>query len=276
MGEPTDAIFTPQLLDHIVSETNRYASLCLSATHSGEGPPPTWETNVSKMKAYFGFAILMGINRLPDVRDYWSTSEVLHYFPIASRIPRKCFLQLTSFVHFANNDDIVPRGEPGYDRLAKVSPVITAIRQSFLSCYKSSKENGIDEAMIKFKGRSSLKQYLPKKPIKRGFKVWVRADSWNGYVSDFEVYTGKEESAEVALGSKVVQKLSRSLVGGRYHLYFDNFFSSIPLFDDLLKDNLYACATFRKDCKGIPNAIAQTTLGMLHVHTIISAVGIEC
>ena len=25
------------------------------------------------------------------------------------------------------------------------------------------------------------KQYLPKKPVKRGFKVWVRADGVNGY-----------------------------------------------------------------------------------------------
>ena len=35
-------------------------------------------------------------------------------------------------------------------------------------------ECAIDEAMVKYKGRSSLKQYLPMKPIKRGFKVWVR------------------------------------------------------------------------------------------------------
>lgn len=30
--------------------------------------------------------------------------------------------------------------------------------------------------MIRFKGRSTLKQYMPNKPIKRGYKVWVRAD----------------------------------------------------------------------------------------------------
>ena len=39
-------------------------------------------------------------------------------------------------------------------------------------------------------GRSSMKHYLPKKPIKRGFKVWVRAQSATGYFSDFKVYTG--------------------------------------------------------------------------------------
>ena len=52
------ALFT-QLLDHIVVETNRYATLCLTSTHNGEGPPPTWETDVNEISAYLGFAILM-------------------------------------------------------------------------------------------------------------------------------------------------------------------------------------------------------------------------
>jgi len=56
------------------------------------------------------------------------------------------------------------------------------------------------------------------------FKVWVRADSHNGFLCNFDIYTGREESAETNLGAKVVKKLSRTLVGKRYHLYFDNFF----------------------------------------------------
>ena len=32
---------------------------------------------------------------------------------------------------------------------------------------------------------------MPKKPVKRGLKVWVRADGVNGHVCDFDVYTGK-------------------------------------------------------------------------------------
>ena len=36
-----------------------------------------------------------------------------------------------------------------------------------------------------------MKQYLPMKPVKRGLKVWMRAEAENGYESAFEVYTGK-------------------------------------------------------------------------------------
>ena len=101
---------------------------------------------------------------------------------------------------------------------------------------------------------------MPKKPTKRGFKVWVRADARNEYMCDFQVYTGKETSTESNLGAKVVKSLSQPLVGGHYHLYYDNFFSSVELFDDLLEDGLYACGTFRKDRKGIPDAIKSTQL----------------
>ena len=83
------------------------------------------------------------------------------------------------------------RGTPGFDKLFKVRPFLESIRANFLSQYVPHKEVAIDEAMIKFKGRSSLKQYMPMKPIKRGIKMWCRADSINGYLNDFEIYAGK-------------------------------------------------------------------------------------
>ena len=116
-----------------------------------------------------------------------------------------------------NNDTLVGRDEEGYTRLQKIQPVIDEIKQACLSNYNPHQEQSIDEAMIKFKGHSSLKQYMRDKPVKRGIKVWVRADSSNGYVCDFNVYTGKDgNSTEKNLGAKVVKKLSRELVGGNY------------------------------------------------------------
>ena len=200
-------LFTPQLMKHIVVETNRFTSLCVSATHRGDGPILTWETSVDELKAYFGFQILMGFNRLPEIRDYWSTNSYFHYFPIASRISRNRFLEIQRFLYFVDNSTIASRGEPEYDRLAKVRPVIKSLQRSFFESYKPHRENAIDEAMIKFKGRSSIEQYLPKKPVKRGFKVWVRADSINGYTCDFDVYTGKQDAPQKNLGVNVVRKL---------------------------------------------------------------------
>lgn len=61
--------------------------------------------------------------------------------------------------------------------------------------------------MIKFKGRSSIKQYMPKKPIKRGFKVWMRCND-NGFSLQFEIYSEKKDVVEKNLGEQVVKKMT--------------------------------------------------------------------
>ena len=90
-----------------------------------------------------------------------------------------------------------------------------------------------------------MKQYLPMKPVKRGFKIWVRADSHNGYVCEF-VYTGcKGEKTEVGLGGSVVNRLTQDLVGKAYHIFVDNFFPSVALSHLLLTDIIYFTGTVR-------------------------------
>ena len=49
--------------------------------------------------------------------------------------------------------------------------------------------------MILFKGRSSLKQCNPMKPIKRGYKIWAKADM-DGYMSKFSMYQCKKGEIE--------------------------------------------------------------------------------
>ena len=104
-----------------------------------------------------------------------------------------------------------------------------------------------------------MKQYLPLKPVKRGFKVWVRGDSHNGYFCQLEVYTSRREEVlpELGLGGTVVKKLSRELVNGRYHLYFDNYFTRTTLLADLLADEIYACGTVRSTRVGFPKELAD-------------------
>ena len=63
--------------------------------------------------------------------------------------------------------------------------------------------------MTKFKSRSTLKQYLPMKPVKRGIKLWMRCDALTGYTYDMNVYAGKEGSPNPVetFGKRVVGAL---------------------------------------------------------------------
>ena len=142
-----------------------------------------------------------------------------------------------------DNDTLQPRGSGGYDRLGKVRSLLTHFADKFAGLYQPNKEVAVDEAMMKFTGRSSLKQYMPMKPMKRGIKVWVLGDSHNGHFSNFQVYTGKDGSVEKGLGARVVKDLTSCLKGKYHHVYFNNFFTSSQLLTNLEWDGIYSCGT---------------------------------
>ena len=241
--------FTEELLRMITEQSNLFAEQAMEQEEFQRWVKITTE----EIKAYLGFIILMGLVRLPSIYDYWSTNPIYNYSPIANRITRDRFFEVHKYLHFTDNSELPRYGSPGYDKLGKIRPVVEYLNTRFLSMYNPHNAVSIDEAMIKFKGRSSMKQYMPKKPIKRGFKVWVRGDATNGYVSELEVYVGKTTSdGEKGLGRHVVEKLTNKLKGKYYHVYFDNFFTSVTLLRSLSQNKLYGCGTMRSDRLGFP------------------------
>ena len=247
--------FTPTLLELIVEQSNKYAAECM-----GPDKYEKWtEITVEELCAYMGFMLLMGIVHLPSLYDYWKNDEVYHYSPIASRISRNRFLELHRYLHLVDNSTLSPPGSPEYDRLGKVRPVVEYLSDRVVAVYEPGREVSIDEAMIPFKGRSSLKQYMPLKPVRRGIKVWARADASNGYVSAFQVYTGKERNTtEHGLGANVVYTLTEDLHNSYRHVYFDNYFSGVDLLLGLLRNGLYGCGTLRANRKGFPPQLKET------------------
>ena len=103
---------------------------------------PTWK------KAYLGFMIVMGVNCLPEIREYCSKLNNTIFF----QITHKCFEEISWYLHFAENTKLPLRDEPGFHQLQKVMPTITAMRERFDGNYNPHPQNSIDEAMILFKG----------------------------------------------------------------------------------------------------------------------------
>ena len=138
----------------------------------------------------------MGVNQLLALAHYWRKDPVFHYSPVAERISRDRFLAIWRFLHFADNSRLPDCADQDYDRLFKIRPVITAVNEACLQNYQGSQHQSIDEAMVAFKGRSSMKQYMPMKPTKCGFKVWVRADSSMVMYATFNVTQGKQATPQ--------------------------------------------------------------------------------
>ncbi|XP_047100538.1 piggyBac transposable element-derived protein 4-like [Schistocerca piceifrons] len=187
--EPIDIfekIFPKELVQLIVFQTNLYA------TQSGKSFTPTTDNEI---RTFLGINILMGIKRMPAYRDYWSSAPELHDRYIASLMAVNRFGWLLRNIHLNDNTLHPEKGHPGYDKLYKLRPVIKILSESFSKCYQPSKHLAIDESMIKFKGRNSMKQYMRDKPIKRGYKVWMLCDK-TSYNLKFDIYTGKRVRRE--------------------------------------------------------------------------------
>ena len=114
--------------------------------------------------------------------------------------------------------------------------------------------------MVGFKGRNEMKQYMPMKPTKHGFKVWCRC-SPNGLMNDCEVYEGSTgQTQEGSLGTAVVLGLAKYIYDKGHHLFYDNYFSSVDSAQEPLCHKTYCCGTAHSNRKNYPAALKRVTL----------------
>lgn len=235
------------LMEDIVFQTNLYA------TQQGK----TFSAlTLKELYRFIAINLTMGLKKMPSYRDYWSSSEIFHDNYISKAMNVKRFAWILSHLHLNDNSLQPKKGDVLFDKLYKLRPLLQHLSERFLSVFHPSEYQSIDESMVKFKGRSSLKQYMPKKPIKRGYKIWMRCDQ-SGFVCQFEIYSGKvDQLVEKNLGARVVQNLSEQLYGRNHRIFMDNYFSSYDLYKFLETKNIYACGTVNMSRKHMPKNLS--------------------
>eukprot|EP00795_Rhopilema_esculentum_P015073 gene15073-6239_t len=250
-----ELLFPKELYAHISTETNKYA---LHKRHPPLVPDNDWyPTTVEEIKLYLGIRVYMSILNFPSFAQYWSKDSVFGNSFISNLMSRNRFQKINEYFHVADRTTMPPKSSPHFDKLFLVRPVLDAVRKNCLKAYNPHKCFAIDEAMIKFRGRSSLKQHLPAKPTKYGIKVWMRADSLNGFCNEFFVYTGKPtgKEPEKNLGQKVVKQLTENIENKGHHGYTDNYFTTVAGVEERFEKGVYLCGTIKSNAKGLPQEI---------------------
>ena len=255
-------LFFPDILfDEITNHTKQYAEWKIKEKQR-QNPLYTdkvWKSDdvdSSRMCAYFGVNIMMGISALPRYEQYWSHDEFIGNTGIKKTMPLKVYEKLTEYLHVSDRENQPPRGSPQYDKLFKIRPVLNTMTETFAQYYKPSQDQAIDEGMVAFTGHLSYVQYLPAKPVKCGIKLWLRCDSNSAYLHQFDVYLGKSTVvSDHGLYFDVIDKLMEPLRGENYHIYYDNLCTSIPVMKHLLTNQLYSCGTVRMNKRFLPHEI---------------------
>ncbi|CAI6357631.1 unnamed protein product [Macrosiphum euphorbiae] len=129
--------------------------------------------------------------------------------------------------------------------------------------YNPNRIVAIDESMIKFKGRHSSKQYMPKKPIKRGYKVWALADNYPlmSYLKSNGIYA----CGTVNMTRKHLPQLkdNKSLKQGEYDWNTDQFSISIIKWKDKRSVSLLSNFHNPTDTDIVPTRAKDGTLTMI-------------
>ena len=145
------------------------------------------------------------------------------------------YQELSRFVH-AFNKLAVPADNK--DKLILVHPVMEYLQVLCKQHYLPNQELSLDEGIMPYKGRLSIKIYSPQKPDKYGVKFYFLCEAASGYVYSFSVYRGVSQSLK-----EIVYTLLSGLFGQGYHVYMDNYHNSVNLARDLYADKVHCTGT---------------------------------
>uniref|UniRef100_A0A8C6U166 PiggyBac transposable element-derived protein domain-containing protein n=1 Tax=Neogobius melanostomus TaxID=47308 RepID=A0A8C6U166_9GOBI len=227
-------LFDLDLTNSIVEQSNLYCRQ--------QNPNSALKLDQKELEQFIGTVVYMSISHLPRSRMYWSSA--CRFPQVADVMSRDRWEELKRFIHF--NDNMAPNND---DRLFKIRPLIDSLLPKF-QALPQDQMLCVDEQMVPFKGRSSLKQYNPKKPYKWGYKIFMLCDT-KGLVHSFEIFAGKIDPVpgqpDIGASGDVVLKLAQVIHPNINHLlYFDSWFSSLNLFVALAKMGIPALGTVEK------------------------------
>ncbi|KAE9536159.1 hypothetical protein AGLY_007382 [Aphis glycines] len=193
-----------------------------------------------------GLLLWFGLVQMPSLESYWST-KIRYKNNVASKImSRNRFELLLRFWHFADNEET-----PENDRIYKVRDLLERVVKNYQNVMELDEYLAIDESMVPFRGRLKFKQYIPGKAHKYGVKLFKICEK-NGYTHDLQVYAGKNQVDGKGLALRVVMGLIRPYLNVGRTVVTDNFYTSMPLARELLKNNTHLVGTLRTNRVKLP------------------------
>uniref|UniRef100_A0A8C1IR02 PiggyBac transposable element-derived protein domain-containing protein n=1 Tax=Cyprinus carpio TaxID=7962 RepID=A0A8C1IR02_CYPCA len=239
--------FTNSAVKTIVRNTNSNAEKKVKAGKLFVWVPLT----VAEFYSYVALVLYMGLVKAKSIADYWARKQMYNFSYPRSIMSQARFQAISWNLYLCDPQEDEKnnkkKGTAGCDRLLKIKPLYTDVLSACRKHFHPNREILVDERMVAPKARIGLKRYMNDKPTKRGYKLFVLADSSCGYTWNFFVYEGKTSmsSGKGAGYDSVMRLLDHKVLGKGYRLYMDNFYTSPTLFLDLLQNGILACGTLR-------------------------------
>jgi hypothetical protein len=216
------------------------------AQHTNAAAPHDWRpATAAELYAFLGAHLFMGIDRLARAELYWNAA--FQHSRLTSTFSRDRFRQLLRYFRVVP----APVGAAPRHPVPHVRALAEQLNRSFAAHFTPTRHLALDEAMCAYKGRSPIKQYIPSKPHKWGYKIYCLASE--NYLLRFEIYEGKEEdpSAEGATYDTVI-RMTQPYQNQQLVLFTDSWFTSPTLLNALQQRGIRLCGSVRSNRRGMP------------------------
>ena len=134
--------FDDELIDLLAEQTNLY-----SVSKSGNSV----NINSKEIKQFLGILITMGVIKLPHLRSQNTQIPV-----IAEVMGSTRFKNLKRFFHCNDNQKMLPKSDPNFDKLFKVRPVLDFVLKKCQAIHQEE-NHSINEEIIPTKSRLRMR-----------------------------------------------------------------------------------------------------------------------
>ncbi|CAK9798673.1 PiggyBac transposable element-derived protein 4 [Anthophora plagiata] len=207
------------------------------------------DLTLAEMKKFLGIIIMMDQVKKNPREDYWSSEFYTKTPSFSSIMSLNRFHQIWNTWHFSNNQALT-----GSNKLKKIQPILNYLLDKFKSVYTPRKELSLDESIIPWRGKLSIKTYNPAKIIKYGLLCRMLCEANSGYICNMEIYNAEGKKFD----QTIISLLDNNICLG-YHIYMDNYYNSIHTAELLMKNGTRVCGTIRAN-RGVPDCLKDLRL----------------
>ncbi|XP_058790066.1 piggyBac transposable element-derived protein 2-like [Phymastichus coffea] len=170
--------------------------------------------SVQELNTFVGILLLSSYNIRNELREYWETDPLVKCSVVSSAMTRDRFCEIKTKIKYSK-----PKDKNDHDKAWKVREILNLFKTNIQQFGFFMTALSVDGMMVRFFGRTCLKQYLPCKPDRYGLKLWGLCGA-NGYLFNMDICCGKNDTsiginlASCPLGSRVVvQMINPFLLG---------------------------------------------------------------
>jgi len=111
---------------------------------------------ILEMKTFVGITLLMGIVKKPTIRSYWQTEEMMTtpFFLQPKCLSRDRYIAILRFLRFSDPFAVDPSKKES--RLSGFFSIVNDL----CSQYRPLQSLSLDESLVLFKGRLSIKMFI--------------------------------------------------------------------------------------------------------------------